>query len=491
MKNLKSIIILTVALLIGATACVKKDFDAPPYAGDFDPNLPVNTTIKQLKTKFVLGQNYEPVLIEDDVTIQGIVTANDQSGNFYKQIIIQDSTGAIPVKINRSGLYSDFPVGRKVYIKCQGLSLGEYGDFIQLGRGKDEKDDLADIPNTLINDYIIKASYPHVVEPKVVSVSDLNVPALGEDMLGMLVKFERVQVIDQFRGETYGEDPNDPNTTSSGENRKVESCGGAEIILRNSNYCNFQSALMPDGSGELIGIYSRFGNDAQILIRDLNDVNFNKERCPFGSVSDTLMSIGDLRTMYMGTPIVVQNRKIRGVVISDPDDAFGNNITSRNMVLQDGDRGIVVRFKSYDDNTWEMGDSLEIILSGQTLSEFGRLLQIGDQIEADNVQKLGTGNITPRVATIADIITNFEDWESTLITIKNANFVSGANTTYQGAIQLNDGSTGTDFPMYTQFYAEFANVPAPIGQTKTVTGFLYSITSTDRFSIRRLTDVTP
>jgi hypothetical protein len=487
MKNIKTILFVLLTLSIGLGSCVKKDFDPPPYAGDYDPNLPVNMTIKDLKAMYNVSSG-GTFLIDQDYTISGIITANDESGNFYKSIIIQDSTAALPIKMNRNNLYTEFPVGRKVYLKCKGMSLGEYGDYIQIGYGEDVDGDLTDLPDAKIKEHVIKASYPHVVEPLVVDVSQLNTVSVSQDLLGMLVKFERVQLIDNDMGKNFGENP---DLFGSGMNRMVESCDESQIILRNSNYANFAYEAMPEGSGSLVGIYSRFNNDAQILIRDPRDLNFDQERCPFGSPTDSLMSIADLRAMYTGTNVLVNNRKIRGVVISDPDDAFGNNITSKNMVIQDGDRGIVVRFADSQDNPWAMGDSLEIVISGQTLSEFGRLLQIGDQVTASDVQKLGTGSITPRVATIDQIITNFEDWESTLVTIQNANFVSGQNTTYQGSIQLNDGSTPTDFPMFTQFYAEFANVPAPIGQTKSVTGFLYSITSTDRFSIRRLTDVTP
>lgn len=489
MNKLQSILLIVVALTISLSACVKKDFDEPPYDGDFDPQLPVNMTIKELKSKFNVAQNFDPVVITDDVIIYGIVTANDESGNFYKQFIIQDSTGAIPVKINRTNLYNDYPVGRKVYIKCKGLSLGDYGDFIQLGLGEDEDGFLADISTVALDDFVIKASYPNVVEPRIVTVSDVQTVAVSEELLGMLIKFERVQVSSADKGKTYADDPNAPTTTSSGVNRVIESCGGDEIIMRTSNYCNFQAVPMPDGSGSVTGIYSRFGDAAQVLIRDPRDVTFDQDPCPFGQATDTLMRIADLRNLYTGTDVDIYDTKIRGVVISDPDDAFGNNITSKNMVLQDGDRGIVVRFANSIDNNWAMGDSLEIIIGGQTLNEFARLLQIGDQVTADKVLKLGTGTVTPREAAISDIIANFEDWESTLVTIKNATFVSGENSTYQGSIQLNDNSTATDFPLFTQFYSSFVNVPAPIGETKDVTGFLYSITSTDRISIRRLTDV--
>ncbi len=492
MRNIQAVLLITVTLLIGFTACVKKDFDEPPYSGDVDPNIPVNTTIKELKARYDLNAfDRKPTSIGENLTIYGIVTANDKSGNFYKQLMIQDSTGAIAVNINRTGLYGDFPVGRKVYIKCQGLSLGDYGKFIQLGYGLDANGNLGDIPSILMDDFIVQASFPHVVEPKVVTVSDVdtveNSTSDNVDLVGMLIQFERVQFISSELGNTYAESPN----SGSGTNRTLKSCDDATILLRTSNYSQFQSAVLPQGSGKLTGIYSRFNDDAQVLVRDTKDAQFTQDRCPFGTASDTLIRIGELRNMFTGLPQLIQNRRIRGVVISDGDDTFGNNITSKNMVLQDGDRGIVLRFASSADNSWEMGDSLEVVISGHTLSEFGRLLQVGDQLKASDVQKLGQGTVVPRVATIQEIITNFEAWESTLVTIQNATLVSSSSGTYRGTVLLNDNSTASDFPMFTQSYAKFSNTPITTGQVKNITGFLYSITSTDRISIRRLTDVTP
>jgi len=491
MKYIQTVyLVVLVSLIASLSSCLKKDFDEPPYIGNVDPNLPVNISIKDLKAKYDLSLFSRPPLgITEDLTIYGIVTANDESGNFYKQIMIQDSTGAIAVNINRTNLYGDFPVGRRVYVKCKGLSLGDYGKFIQLGYGTDGSGGLGDIPTGLVDQYVVKGSFPHVVQPLLVSPGDINTVVANEDKVGMLIQFDRVQFESGEFGKSYAETP----TVGSGTNRNLKDCNDATIILRTSNYAAFQASLLPTGSGSLIGIYSRFNNDAQILIRDLKDVKFDQDRCPFGTANDSLMSIGDLRNMFTGTPVMIQNRKIRGVVISDLDNNLGSNITSRNLVLQDGNSGIVLRFASSGDNTFALNDSIEVIISGHTLSEFGRLLQVGDMITANHVQVLGKGAITPREATIAEIVANFEAWESTLVTIKNATVVSASNSSvlYQGTVLLNDGSTPTDFPHFTQTYAAFANVPAPVGQVKDVTGFLYSISSADRISIRRLTDVKP
>lgn len=475
---------LSIALLSLVLFSCKKTFDTPPFGGDIDPNLPVNKTIWELKQLYY-NNNSKATAISDDITISGIVVANDESGNFYKQIIIQDSSSGIALNLNRASLYSDFPVGRKVYVKCKGLSIGAYGGFIQIGYAIDGTGSLTDIPSALIGDYVVKATYPNDINAVSMSIASLNTLAGNEALLGKLIKIETAQVISSELGLPFALTPDD----GSGTDRHIEDCNGNVIVVRMSNYANFQAQIMPSGSGPLYAIYSKYNTTPQLLIRDAKDFNFGPDRCPFGAATDTLISIATLRSMYSGTTKVITDRKIRGTVISDLDQTLGDNITSRNMVVQDGDRGIVIRFASSADNTWALGDSLEILISGQSLSEFGNLLQVGDQVKGNMVQKLGTGNVTPRVTTIAQIIANFEDWESTLVTIPQANLVSGDNTTYQGTILLNDGSTLTNFPMFTQSYASFATVTAPIGQTKSITGFLYSISSANRISIRRLTDI--
>jgi hypothetical protein len=100
--------------VLSFSACIKKDFDAPPDQSSVDPKLPCNKTIAQIKA---LYNSASAVRIDSDYTVYGIVTADDKSGNFYKQIVIQDSTAGLTVLIDNNSLFNEFPVGRKVYIK--------------------------------------------------------------------------------------------------------------------------------------------------------------------------------------------------------------------------------------------------------------------------------------------------------------------------------------------------------------------------------------
>ena len=85
----------------------------------------VNATIAEVKALYT--KHGAPVEIVDDLIIKGEVTTSDEDGNVYREIYIQDATGAICLKLGRSSSYDDFKVGQILYVKCRGFVVGEYG----------------------------------------------------------------------------------------------------------------------------------------------------------------------------------------------------------------------------------------------------------------------------------------------------------------------------------------------------------------------------
>ena len=83
-------------------------------------------TISELKNLFVNGEVNE---IESNLVVKGYVSSSDYSGNFYKEFYMQDEvenpTAGIKVAINQVDSYNQFNIGREVYIKLQGLTIGE------------------------------------------------------------------------------------------------------------------------------------------------------------------------------------------------------------------------------------------------------------------------------------------------------------------------------------------------------------------------------
>jgi hypothetical protein len=132
----------------------------------------VNTTIAQLKALY----DGKPLHIDNDLVIGGKIISSDASGNIYRSLYIQDETGAIEVKIGNSGLYNDYKPGQMLYVKCQGLVIGNYGGMLQIGADDptgEYETAYIDV-KSLISSHIFKGEAGSPVTPQVVSEDELK-----------------------------------------------------------------------------------------------------------------------------------------------------------------------------------------------------------------------------------------------------------------------------------------------------------------------------
>lgn len=463
---------LLMLVALSLTSCVKNKFDEPPANGE-DPNITVNTTIAALKARY----STSILQINDEVVISGIVTADDRSGNFYKTIVIQDSTAGISIRLDGTNLYNDYPIGRRIFIKCKGLYLGAYSNLIQLGGYVDvtgTTPSVGPIPSALFDQFILKGKWGLTVTPKIVRITDLN-----DSYQNMLIKLDNVE----FKTADANQNWADPVTLFS-VNRTLEDCSGNNIIVRTSGYSNFAGKKTPSLKGSLTAIYTVYGLTPQLVIRDEMDAVMDSTRCGGGGGTSTWVSIADVRAQFTGTTTTASSGKIRGVVISDAANA---NFDPKNIVIQDSlDGGITVRFTAA--HSFNLGDIVEVDVSGQELSEYRSLLEVNN-VPLGNATLIGTGGtVIPRVATIADINTNAETWESTLVQI-DAVSIGGTGTTYSGTRTLTDATASIN--MYTRSGASFATMSTPIGTMTSIIGILSQFT-TYQINIRNpTTDVIP
>jgi hypothetical protein len=456
------------------TGCVKDRIDAPPSAKDYDPAIPVNTTIAKLKSLANAASDYGRVVTED-ITIYGVVVANDISGNFYKQIVIQDSTGGIPLLIEKSGLANEYPVGRKVYVKCQGLTLGAYRGYMQLGYSMDAANSLNGLPLALVGKYVIKANMvPGGVSPRKVTIAELSNPdnAIANKWLGTLIELTDVQFMSGQDGVKYWEAGN------TGKDQNLEDCGGANIIVRTSQYADFANVLTPAGKGKLVGVYSRYLSDAQIAVRELADVSLTGERCGDFS-ANPLVTIASLRAAYAGGDSLNEPlSKIHGVVISDRN---AGNQQTRNCVIQDGSAGIVIRFNQ--DHAFNVGDEIEVNVTNAKVAPYSNTLQVNCVVS--QTRRIAAGKfVTPEVVTIKQISDNMSAYESELVSISNVVFPVG---TYAGSKIISDGSGGT-ITLYCASAASYATTTMPT-TTKTVTCVPGFFGATKQVLMRNIGDV--
>ncbi len=291
--------VLIAGFALTISSCLKKDYDSPPDVSGYDPNLPVNMTIAQLKAKMPTSGAQ---LIDSDWTIYGIVNADDRSGNLYKQINIEDSTGGITILIDAYSLYTKYPVGRKVYVKLKGLYYGFYAKLPQLGATPDRTGSLSNIVSTAVDQYIVRANYPN--EVPVYKFSGLSsLKAVNPSMVQRLVEISDVQVASGDLGNTYSD-------AAGATSVNIEDCSGNVIVLRTSNYASFQGFKLPGGKGTITALYTVYNSTPQLVIRDTNDVKFYNNRCD-GSSGNTQYLLSDGFTdLSKWNPVSVQGAEV-------------------------------------------------------------------------------------------------------------------------------------------------------------------------------------
>jgi len=430
MKHTKSNIISYLALFISLLliAACNKVFDEPPV--NEDPNLNATISIMQLKARYIAIGDFQR--ITDDQILSGIVIADDRSGNFYKQIIVQDESGGIPVLLDANNVYTQYPVGRRVFIKLKGMMLGDYGGTIQLGLDSSRSDDgrflnLDGIPQTLFDNFLVKGSFSNTVVPKLVKPTDFT-KKINDSLLSTLVQIEKVEFKEADLGKTYA----DPNKNTSAVNFTITNCEKKTIVLRNSSYAKFAGSKVPEGNGILIGVPSIFNGTMQMFIRDTADVQFNGTRCSGQIPTPVYKTIAQVLAYAVGDSSIPSGTFIRGIVVSDT-----KNEAAGNYRLQDASGGIQIRFNKEANPNAELGDSLSVSLGGLALSVFNGGLQVN---EVEKSSKLGTGSIAPRVATIADIKANNRAWESTVVKINNVSIVAGIVSSSGANFTISDAS---------------------------------------------------
>jgi len=275
MKLLKiSVLCLLSTVVIGS--CIKQKYTSPPDTTTLDPNLPVNASLLSLANQ-AFSMNSGQYRVLGDTTVYGIVIADDKSGNFYKQIVIQDSTGGIAITLDKTTVYGDYPIGRKVYVKLKGLLLMNYAGLPEITYSVNSLGKTTGIPSSLIGNYIIKASYPNTVTPKEFTADDLTSTNL-QPYYNTLIKIDNMQFGVTFLGKIYAAST---LTGAFASSDTITSCNHlVNLVMYNSSFATFQPYLLPTGNGPVTTVLSNYNGSVQLLIRDTSDVQFTGPRCP-------------------------------------------------------------------------------------------------------------------------------------------------------------------------------------------------------------------
>lgn len=237
-------------------------------------------TIAQLKSQYstaITAGSFK--LIDKDIMVKGVVTGNDISGNLYHEVAIQDETGAILVCINASGLYGYLPVGTEILIDLNGLYVGGYGKQAEIGGVYTNLKTGANSVGTIdrsIWDKHFKILNPGEADASTVQPEEFDISKLGntdylEANAGKLMTIKNVKFA-SADGKTVWA-ANDETTNQSLINASTgKMINSSQLVVRTSGYARFANAALPEGTYDITGIFTRYNNVWQILVRNTDDL---------------------------------------------------------------------------------------------------------------------------------------------------------------------------------------------------------------------------
>ena len=286
MKKIKFIALAFLALTLGS--CMGDSY-ADPDLTDKVPAAPYGNnslreknviSIADLKTQFatvIANSSYK--LIEKDMMIKAVVTGNDVSGNIYNQVSVQDASGAIIIAINGSGLSGYLPVGQEILVNLKGLYIGSYKKLPQIGGVNTKISDgtlsMGKIERAVWNEHF-KILNPgeadaSTVEPEEFDLTKLTDKAYMEANVCKLMTLKKVKFASANGTNVWA--PKDTNTSleliDAESGKKINS---SNLVVRNSGYSKFANEVVPQGVFDITGIFTRFGDTWQIVLRNTDDL---------------------------------------------------------------------------------------------------------------------------------------------------------------------------------------------------------------------------
>ncbi|NNE27817.1 MAG: hypothetical protein HKN09_13305 [Saprospiraceae bacterium] len=334
------------------------------------------------------------------------------------------------------------------------------------------------------------------VEPELITLDQLT-----PDRLNTLIKLENIQFANNALGETFADAENLLSI-----NHTLEDCSGNNVLLRSSGFSDFATRLVPEGNGSLIAIYGVFGSDKQLLLRDVEEVQFDAERCDPNSVTineEDIITVAEMFQSYVpGVETPLDDKFLQATVTSS--DEAGNFFKS--LVVQDATGGIAILVDEFDlYENYPPGQEVYVALRELCISDYNGLPQLCYTNSTSSVKRIPSsqvgniilrssnfGEITPVVKTIDNI--SLSDL-NTLVQLNDIQFApSSASMTYadtENQFSVNhtlEDCDGNTIVLRTSGFADFAGNITPTGNGS-LTGVLQIFSGTLQMYLRDVSDV--
>ncbi len=271
--NLLKPVAIALLTAFAITSCVKDDdYDIP------DPNgkkpLPDYSGQVVSFANVLTKVTASVATYTADEAIEGYVISSDEGGNFYKKIYIQnaDKNQGLSVAIDKSGLYTEFPVGAKVQLRLKDLTTQLNNSAIEVGHGtytaKSGRVSVGTMAEAIYKKHLFDTGERKTVA-ELAKVSNSIQEVSTDAHVDQLITLKGVHFPTDAVGKTLYDKS---NALGGATNYKLTDANGKTIIFRTSSYAKFKDEKVPAGEVEVTGVLTKFNKDYQFMISNYADL---------------------------------------------------------------------------------------------------------------------------------------------------------------------------------------------------------------------------
>ena len=286
MKTTKYIL-FALAILGLATSCHDSDWDVPSPQDTVDSYgnkyiQPTNVkTIAELKALYSNEINNNSLKqVTKPLQIIGLVNGNDEGGNIYNAIYVQDNTGAISISVGQGGLAGPFAVGQPVIIELEGLYIGGYGKQAQIGTTYTNPNKEGATPQVGRMSRYLWQNHYRLLLPGDELVAGMSVAPIEVKWnfnsldiaadCAKLITLKGVELAEADGKAVFAPNDGSVSLTANCANRVIKDL--SNVVVRTSTYADFANLAMPTGLVDITGVATRYNDTWQILMRTSKDI---------------------------------------------------------------------------------------------------------------------------------------------------------------------------------------------------------------------------
>lgn len=213
--------------------------------------------------------------IVEPLVISGSITANDERGELYRALIVEDDTGGIEISVGADRLYRSYAVGTQLTVSCQGLALGDYGGKVILG---------APPTGGYVVDRIAEADLGRYLRPGGALRRPAAVRTIGALTLAMADTYARFDGVSFAAGE-QGMPFGLRDTTETVVERHLTDRSGDTLVVRIRTACEYAAEPVPAGTGSVYGVIDYFGGRFSLRIVNRGIEGFTDAAPPTADLS--------------------------------------------------------------------------------------------------------------------------------------------------------------------------------------------------------------